>query len=467
MTHVSWGERNTPRIFSETLPNLNKLLLYVELPSIVSSKKASYTIRKKIDKICFGIKLDGEEFISWSEFILLPKQVDISSTLMTQMQEDPNYLRLSINVLEINNSSSLNSISDFQHIKAKNKDIMSLLMDEGFFKSKLDPYSLSQLNLIQCKKCKFDLTKLFDNWKVNEMPAEYWQEMVEFWICHPEGDKLSVNVSQMDLFKNFKTLEKTSTNPTKEESQGNLNSNANTNSNSSFETMSASKTAVLKIASNYIVIDYSSFISESVTSRPNSDLIFCSNCDSSIGESKSNISSDTFRSELEFGETVKIAKLWTQKLVFNLKSSLTDSSLHNNANISENLGLVLIREILTRISAHAAYHYIIQEIETKRPVLLIWVVGWGINAYNNYSDPSILYGSENGLKVLTHRLNTEDSKSQEVLKNWKTKFDAEYIFFDNQDCSNLLQHIQDNNKSLPPPLLKMNDMEASYIFPEL
>ncbi|OMJ28775.1 hypothetical protein AYI69_g1748 [Smittium culicis] len=115
MTQVSWGERNTPRIFSETLPNLNKLLLYVELPSIVSTKKASYTIRKKIDKICFGIKLDGEEFISWSDFILLPKQVDISSTLMTQMQEDPKYLRLRIDVIEANKSSNLSSISDFQH----------------------------------------------------------------------------------------------------------------------------------------------------------------------------------------------------------------------------------------------------------------------------------------------------------------------------------------------------------------
>ncbi|OMJ28774.1 hypothetical protein AYI69_g1747 [Smittium culicis] len=245
------------------------------------------------------------------------------------------------------------------------------------------------------------------------MPAEYWQEMVEFWICHPEGDKLSVNVSQMDIFKNFKTLEKTSINLANEENQEHLNSNANTNFNSSFETKSASKTAVLKIASNYIVIDYSSFITESVTSRSNTDLIFCSNCDSSLGESKSNISSDTSRSKLEFGETGKIAKLWTQKLIFNLKSNSTDSSLHINTNVSENLGLVLIREILTRISAHAAYHYIIQEIETKRPVLLLWVVGWGINTYNNYSDPSLLYGSENGLKVLTHRLSSEDSKSQE------------------------------------------------------
>ncbi|OLY84202.1 hypothetical protein AYI68_g1635 [Smittium mucronatum] len=160
---------------------------------------------------------------------------------------------------------------------------------------------------------------------------------------------------------------------------------------------------VLKLASNYVILSAEDLIPESTIC--NSDIISCGNCGVSVGESLSNISVGTRR--LEFGEAERVAKFPIHKLNFNLNDKESGENLNQYSTVYEDLGLVLIREMLTLISAHASYHYIIQNLESKKSVLLIWVVGWGVSKFNNYKKPNVLNGFTKGLKILFHDISAE------------------------------------------------------------
>ncbi|PVU96030.1 hypothetical protein BB561_001434 [Smittium simulii] len=375
MTSVySWGKENIPPLYIETLPNLNITDVYISLPDFAQNDPARILLQKAPKLLCVGYRLPTGELV-WSSKIHLKNAFNLNSVTSTICSNTQNALLR----VRLQNTAPVN---------IKNLNIMEMLSSPDLLGNKLDAESLKDLDYISCKNCNAQLSFGCSSvlWNLHQLPTEYWQEMVDFWVCHPEGDTLSANIAKMDSFN-----------------QSDLSQHSVPNLNSSRgDQDSSSICRFIKVGATFLQFDSSSFLPKSyITTKSNfisnnlnlshqnssSMSIECSCCNTLIG--------NTISRELNYSPSGTVLHIWQHKVLFCMKNRT-----QNISSLCVSLSHLLAIDLLYQISAHASYYFIIQSRDTNIPALLLWITSWGIDTCNNNTHPSTLTYFKNGIKTL-------------------------------------------------------------------
>ncbi|PVU85155.1 hypothetical protein BB559_007177 [Furculomyces boomerangus] len=514
-----WDAFKLPSIYIETLPNLNFIDTFIKLPKIPNLSELDSNrilVSHETDWLRIGFKKPipntrgiNLELKSWSEKLILPCRIDTKKTHISILKtdtfnrsKDKDSIYLKIRLTPIDPVFNLNNKKH-----KKPQEITSILFDENSTTNKINAKNLSNLKSIKCKNCsnclatlESDTKHLNGSWKVAELPSEYWEEMVDFWVCHPEGDKLAVNASNMDIFNSFTSLKVSNRNQhekTTNEQAIYLNSKANNISDQKED-----KSYSIRIGNTFVIIESDLLEPDTIlhshqkhknipsiktnTTEPQSninsstdpentidrdiskindstfsDLIYCSNCLISLGKY---IPENSLYSKSKEEKKKPVIQLWKHRLIF---------VLDNFSQLVVSLDNLIALDVLNKISAHASYHYIIYDQETNIPSIAFWVIGWNIHTFNSFSknnktqvsDICSLQSFGSGIKVLYFKYNSDSDSDKKLLDSWKTNFDPECIYLDKSDCNDVYNNLEMHYNMIPKPIQLINGMKVSFIFP--
>ncbi|PVV02697.1 hypothetical protein BB560_002843 [Smittium megazygosporum] len=515
-----WGKGNIPVIYSETLPNLGLINIYVTLPDFWEpvSSRFTFKVHPVLNSFILGYQTLGPSII-WTAPINLENQLNNQTLKSASI------------------SKSISSLNETMFLVLKIKptpigeskpvaDIMSMLHDPQTFCSSGFIKNLDSLSSIHCKTCFSQLSVPQDTsnlkfWKCVQLPTEYWEELVEFWICHPEGDQLSASISRLNSYRTTAKAPSSSDRSHSEEIQ-NASSVSTKIPGNHYETShqcqkntdriphiaprttekeySSTLSNIIRVGGSYILMEQSSFIPPSYTfsssSNPQNQIsehlneypsqqseIFlkCSNCGSNLGTVSTLGYEDTQTYTYVF-------RILLHKIIFqlnhpnllqssnesrksvkniNLHISNKDLGLFVNVNNQQSIGLgrVVVTSILTRISAHATYFFIIHNLDSKSPVLLIKVVSWGVNIQTNILDNSCFEFFKNGIRVWYHEAkNVPSEEFSLLLKSWY-QLGAETLSFDDPDCNTISSSLNLHHSFLNQFMSNPTNAKVSFLFP--
>ncbi|KAJ1679232.1 E3 ubiquitin-protein ligase E3D [Spiromyces aspiralis] len=342
-------------VFMETLPNIGTLDTYISFPQTSGPEEPP------------GLN----ESTSWHDVVVTESQISYGSdaskiVLPLPIRIDPS--RLSITSKPGVNGTLIRLQSPLkpdQSVEASGRESGDIVPERVVPLPRAK--DLAALHSIRCALCKGQITVPTtssggERWQPQDLPSEYWEEMVDCWVCHPEQDRLAVDISQLRI------------NPKDATSYAAHQERVQKETPNSISTSDARRFNI-KVGHNYVllhsaVVDTTSVVTHKV-SIDNKDRfhdyyleVLCGRCHSSLGEV--DYLPNAFSSGLH-----PWYKLNHCKIEFANGPLRDDDS--EESSIAPTLSQHLAAEMLEHVSAHASHRFIIEDRKTCIPRIMIWL----------------------------------------------------------------------------------------------
>ncbi|KAJ2098596.1 E3 ubiquitin-protein ligase E3D [Coemansia sp. S100] len=257
-----------------------------------------------------------------------------------------------------------------------------------------------------------------DTLRIRDLPSAFWSELVDCWVCHPEKDIVNVNT---DLLHAFEPKLAAAT----DSSQDSIRRP---------EPSTETKLSVdMWVGDTYILASEDLF----------KDL------------PKTPVHMDT--KVLSFVVNVAYVDMNTYKV--------TGLIVAPQSSISVSLSQAVSREILSHVSAHAVYRFVVEGRKACRPVALINVVGWNAEirarAVSSAQPDNLPDISGRYIKILFTQKDSSTFDTQ--ASQWLDDNATELISLLDADADSLLRILAENSRLLPPPLRGMSNMTRSFL----
>ncbi|OMH86235.1 hypothetical protein AX774_g126 [Zancudomyces culisetae] len=222
-----WGDSGVPTTYIETLPNLSVADLYITTTKFVSENIRAFVFNLEHDKLSVGMKLGS--IVEWAKDITLPLSIDPDESQTSILEsEDTKIIRFRMKILKLVNASQKQNVSSSteganksaalarnganatrRKLNPKITELTNLLIEEY---GKINAKDLKRLKNISCTKCRNLILTTNSHggqleesteWKVINLPTEYWSEMIDYWVCHPDGESYNVNMERASITGSF------------------------------------------------------------------------------------------------------------------------------------------------------------------------------------------------------------------------------------------------------------------------
>lgn len=117
-----------------------------------------------------------------------------------------------------------------------------------------------------------------------------------------------------------------------------------------------------------------------------------------------------------------------------------------------------VKDLIESANHHAIYRFILGNEETGRDELLLWVLNWKSEC--GYSDGGTLT-LEPAIKILYLASNNEVSKL--LFENWSHDKQVDRMQYPLDCLSNLLLHLNECNRKLPPSRRILNSFRVAHL----
>ncbi|KAI6124457.1 HECT-like ubiquitin-conjugating enzyme-binding-domain-containing protein [Pisolithus croceorrhizus] len=270
-----------------------------------------------------------------------------------------------------------------------------------------------------------------------DLPSEYWEELVDAWMCHPEEQTLA------DLKMNMRGEEGKSGRkfgfwPTEGEALVG-------GSYIMFEGRSV-------VGGNVTEIRGEAWGSSVDTKRPrrgeSACLIRCL-CGAIIGRRQER--------RLENGSTLKMYRL--SKYAIRLISAAAECP-------KIPMSAFIVRDMIEHVQAHATYRFVLSDEEEERPRILVWLFKPRIRISYMLTSPLFLPWSDSieASKVLYKILGPDSTTDiKELLNKYPGFPQAEHLYYPMGVCRKLASLLSESTRAYPDSLRTMTGLEVGWL----
>ncbi|KAG6333893.1 hypothetical protein ID866_5195 [Astraeus odoratus] len=274
-----------------------------------------------------------------------------------------------------------------------------------------------------CRSCLLPLISSPPT-QYRDLPSEYWEELVDAWMCHPEGQTIAKGRMQMHCEK----------------------------SGRGFGFWPTEREAL--VGGSYVLFERNAAVEGNITEVTGSErddnarLIRCI-CGAMIGRRHERNAED--------GSTVRMYRLF--------KYAIRPVSLTAECPKIP-MSAFIVRDMLEHVQAHATYRFVLSDEEEERPRLLVWLFKPSIRISYMLASPLLLpkANSVKASKVLYKILGPDSTTDIKGLLNKYPGFpQAEHLFYPMDVCRKLAALLSESTQAYPESLQMMTDLHVGWL----
>ncbi|KAI6019965.1 HECT-like ubiquitin-conjugating enzyme-binding-domain-containing protein [Pisolithus orientalis] len=258
-----------------------------------------------------------------------------------------------------------------------------------------------------------------------DLPSEYWEELVDAWMCHPEGQTLA------DLKVNMR--------------------GGAGKSGQSFGFWPAEGEAL--VGGSYILFEGRAVVGgnvrEVITSRGDSACLIRCLCGAIVGRRQEH--------KLENGSTLRMYRL--SKYAIRLISPAAECP-------KIPMSAFIVRDMIEHVQAHATYRFVLSDEEEEKPRILVWLFKPRIRISYMLSSPLFLPRNDSieASKVLYKILGPDSTTDiKELLNKYPGFPQAEHLFYPMDVCRKLAALLSESTRAYPESLRTMTGLEVGWL----
>lgn len=259
-----------------------------------------------------------------------------------------------------------------------------------------------------------------------DLPSEYWEELVDAWMCHPEEQTLA------DLKMNMR---------------GEAGK-----SGRRFGFWPTEGEAL--VGGSYIMFEGRSVVGGNVTevvstSRGDTACLIRCLCGAIVGRRQER--------KLENGSTLRMYRL--SKYAIRLISAAAECP-------KIPMSAFIVRDMIEHVQAHATYRFVLSDEEEERPRILVWLFKPRIRISYMLTSPLILPRSDSieASKVLYKILGPDSTKDiKELLNKYPGFPQAEHLYYPMDVCRKLAALLSESTRAYPDSLRTMTGLEVGWL----
>lgn len=259
-----------------------------------------------------------------------------------------------------------------------------------------------------------------------DLPSEYWEELVDAWMCHPEEQTLA------DLKMNMRGEEG--------------------KSGRKFGFWPTEGEAL--VGGSYIMFEGRSVVGRNVTeivgtNRGESACLIRCLCGAIIGRRQER--------RLENGSTLKMYRL--SKYAIRLISAAAECP-------KIPMSAFIVRDMIEHVQAHATYRFVLSDEEKERPRILVWLFKPRIRISYMLTSPLFLPWSDSieASKVLYKILGPDSTTDiKELLNKYPGFPQAEHLYYPMGVCRKLASLLSESTRAYPDSLRTMTGLEVGWL----
>ncbi|KAL4072538.1 HECT-like ubiquitin-conjugating enzyme-binding-domain-containing protein [Scleroderma yunnanense] len=277
-----------------------------------------------------------------------------------------------------------------------------------------------------CVSCHLPLVSMAPA-QYRDLPSEYWEELVDAWMCHPEGQTLAKGRVQM-------------------------HSEAETGGRG-FGFWPAQGEAL--VGGSYILFESRAVVEGNVMEVVGSErgdnacLIRCI-CGGMIGR--------RHERKQEDGSAVRMYRL--SKYAFRpISPSVECPKIPMSA--------FIVRDMLEHVRAHATYRFVLSDEEEEKPRLLVWLFKPKIRMSYMLASPLLLPKNDSldASKVLYKILGPDSTTDiKELLDKYPGFPQAEHLFYPMDVCRKLAALLSESTRGYPESLRSMTGLDVGWLY---
>lgn len=276
-----------------------------------------------------------------------------------------------------------------------------------------------------CASCLLPLVSVVPT-RYNDLPSEYWEELVEAWMCHPDGQILAKGRMHMHT----------------EAGKG----------GHGFGFWPAQGEAL--VGGSYILFEGSAVVEGNVVEVVGSErgdnacLVRCI-CGGMIGRRHERKQGD--------GSIVRMYRL-SKYAIRPISHTIECPKIPMSA--------FIVRDMLEHVQAHATYRFVLSDEEEEKPRLLVWLFKPKIRISYMIASPLLLpkHDSVDASKVLYKILGPDSTMDiKKLLDKYPGFPQAEYLFYPMDVCRKLAALLSESTRGYPESLRSMTGLDVGWL----
>ncbi|KAI6040934.1 HECT-like ubiquitin-conjugating enzyme-binding-domain-containing protein [Pisolithus marmoratus] len=262
--------------------------------------------------------------------------------------------------------------------------------------------------------------------RYRDLPSEYWEELVDAWMCHPEGQTLT------DLKMNM--------------------CGEAGKSGRGFGFWPAEGEAL--VGGSYILFEGRAVVGGNVTgvtstTRGDIACLMRCLCGATVGRRQER--------KLENGSTLRMYRL--SKYAIRLISPAAECP-------KIPMSAFIVRDMIEHVQAHATYRFVLSDEEEEKPRILVWLFKPRIRISYMLSLPLFLPRSDSieASKVLYKILGPNSTTDiKELLNKYPGFPQAEHLYYPMDVCRKLAASLSESTRVYPESLRTMTGLEVGWL----